>query len=102
MTGNPFTGFLTGFRNPVRALATAVEAMGSTIDRESFDKMAELRGDCAETALAKGFVVRGYEDLQRLCELGNVCIYQGGNGEVICCAPEDLASRVDMETGLAR
>jgi hypothetical protein len=80
----------TGFRNPIKALATGVKALGARIDEDSFDRLAEKRGDSRPEEIADGFLIRGIEDIQRLCELGNVIIATDPKtGLVVCHDPAE-------------
>jgi hypothetical protein len=81
---------ITGYRNPIRALAAGVKACGAKIDTASFDRLAEQRGDSRPEEIADGFIIRGYDDLQRLCELGNVVIATDPtSGLVVCHDPAE-------------
>lgn len=81
---------VTGYRNPIKALAAGVKACGAKIDTASFDRLAELRGDSRPEEIADGFIIRGYDDLQRLCELGNVVIATDPkSGLVVCHDPAE-------------
>lgn len=82
----------TGYRNAVNAALAWIKAAGVPVDEDTFAHMAELRGDCTEEALAEGFIVRGYAEVQRLCELANMVVLQH-EGTIIAMTPEDFTSR---------
>lgn len=68
-------GNFTGFINPAVAAKAFVKAMGVPMDETSFDRVAEQCGNSAPDELAKGFLINTYEDVQRLCDLGQFCIF---------------------------
>lgn len=73
------TAKLHGLRNAAYCAKLALKAMGFTVDEESFDRVASLRGDAPPEALEKGFIVQSYDDIQRLCEIADMAIYQDGD-----------------------
>lgn len=80
---------ITGHRNPVTAAKFALLSWKVTIDEHSFDQVAELRGDSTPEQLADGFIVRGHDELQRLCELGDFCIADVG-GVIKALLPHEM------------
>lgn len=85
---------LNGFVNPVRCAAEAVRAMyDGAVDHESFERIAVNRGHTSPEILGVGFIVRGYEDLQKLCDLGNFVIVMGGDGVVRAFEPDEFGGR---------
>ena len=61
-----------GFRNPALCV---LEVLRGTLpqsqrDDESFERMALECGDAPPEALNPGFVVRGIEDVSKLCRIG--------------------------------
>jgi hypothetical protein len=85
--------------NPARAALAFIKATGaSEIDAASFDRVAELCGDATPEQLANGFLIDNYGALQRLCDIGDFCIFthaktglvtawRAGDGET----PEQIA-----------
>lgn len=77
-----------GMRNPVLAAKAFCDAVGYPVDTASFDRVASIRGD---RPIEDGFIVRCFEDVQRLCEIGNFVILQQ-DGQVIAMLPEEYLS----------
>lgn len=64
-----------GYRNAALcAKAAIVHGMGVPVDEASFNRVAELIGDCSADVLADGFVVCGMNELQHLCKIGNFVV----------------------------
>lgn len=78
----------TGFANPVLVALAYLRSTGITINEASFDRLAKLRGDAPLGLLEDGFVVRNYDDLQRLCDIAEMVIFVHG-GTVFAYSPEE-------------
>lgn len=83
---------LLGYRNPVTAAVHAIMAMEIRVNIPSFDRVASIVGDSDDQTLADGFVVKGYDDLQRLCEIGGFVIAMM-NGELCAFTPAEWQGR---------
>lgn len=92
----PFRGFpevtsgrfvLSGFMNPVQAIYEAIRTLGGEPDRESFDRLTKLRENATPIS---GFILRGYEDVQRLCELADIVVVHK-DGKVFAYEPAEWA-----------
>jgi len=75
----PFSVCIQGGNNPVRVALFCLRFLVSgsiVIDEESFARVAEAVGGVN----VDGLIVAGFEDLQRLCDLGHFAIYvtEGG------------------------
>jgi len=73
MNYEPF--HLTGHKNAVSATLACLKASSIPVDEPSFQRLAELRGDAAALVIENGFIVVGYEGLQRLCDIGDMIIH---------------------------
>jgi hypothetical protein len=82
-------GTITGFLNPVLAAEMWVARNGIPYDMDSFERVAKLRGDAASEVVADGFIVTGYDDLQRLCDIGDFCLANIG-GRLTALVPDEL------------
>lgn len=81
---------LTGFTNPVRAALAWLRVTGVPLDEAAFENLAERRGDASPEQIADRFIIRGYDDLQRLCEMADMVIFQrSSDGVVTAVAAED-------------
>lgn len=79
---------LIGYTNPVRAACYAIKSLGVPVDEASFDRLAARRGDASPEQIANGFLIRGCDDIQRLCDMADMVIVSA-DGIVTAFAAED-------------
>lgn len=68
-----------GYKNPVLAALAYMKAIDMDVDEPSFIRVAAGVKEATAEQLANGFVVISYDDVQRLCEIGDfiICAVEG-------------------------
>lgn len=68
---------LAGFTNPVTAAQAFIQASGVDVDARSFKIVGNIVGDMT---VSPGFMLSGFQDLMKLCEIGKFEIIMTADG----------------------